>query len=397
VAKLNEALDEIEAVLRQDETRIFGTEADLKGFLFGLAGTARKRWRKRRYCVWPGCSRTSIRRSHTVQRQGPLAVIAENQHVLTPEFDPRERKIRMVKISIGKASTFPGFCSDHEKMFFPLEQGRELTKNRDVALQMLRTICRELVIARHYAESLDATLLEWEKVVNHRVIEIFRTKMEPLLHEYPSLSPKSFRTKGISHYQQLIEAALSEIRETARILEMDFLPAALADVEGRSPGMAYFALQVEQSLPVCLAGLSGFHVQSESDPERVFVILNIWPTTSGVTITTAVLARHDKALHNYLGTQLGRSLGPLEMVETWMVHGSDHWFIQPSSWEKIPVGRRERILRDILSTDFGIAKPYERSILDEVRKAMLALPVTQTQSQTDRALEIEKLRDCDLG
>ena len=89
--------------------------------------------------------------------------------------------------------------------------------------------------------------------------------------------------------------------------------------------------------------------------------------------------------------QLNRSLALLEMVETWMVNGTDHWFIKPSVWNGIPVGRRSRILEDILHDAYNIGHPYPRSIFDSLREEMLKLPDGETEPATDRAREMKKL------
>lgn len=69
------------------------------------------------------CSTPSSIQSHTIQRRGGLAAIAEDGHVYSTkkafnEIDKREGQIDMAKIGVGKASTFPGFCSHHDTELF---------------------------------------------------------------------------------------------------------------------------------------------------------------------------------------------------------------------------------------------------------------------------------------
>lgn len=74
------------------------------------------------------CSTPSSINSHTIQRRGGLAAIAEKGHVYSTkkafmEIEKREGQIDMAKIGVGKASTFPGFCSHHDtELFRPVEQ-----------------------------------------------------------------------------------------------------------------------------------------------------------------------------------------------------------------------------------------------------------------------------------
>jgi len=37
-----------------------------------------------------------------------------------------------------------------------------------------------------------------------------------------------------------------------------------------------------------------------------------------------------------------------------MIHATDHWYIKPSVWDKIPENRRRKILNDILNSKKGL-------------------------------------------
>lgn len=94
------------------------------------------------YCSYPDpsadpCSAT-ITNAHTIQRQGGLAAIAEDGHVLTvkPSMkamietngNPSPRRI-----GIGKASVFPGFCNKHDTSVFRTIEDKSLNLNSDAA------------------------------------------------------------------------------------------------------------------------------------------------------------------------------------------------------------------------------------------------------------------------
>ncbi len=105
---LAEALDSVMDLIATNELAIFETIGSRKRFFFDLLATEKRRFRKPRPCIFPGCREISVPASHTVQRNGPLAVIAEENHVLSPEVSLRNRKLDMAGIGIGEASTFPG-------------------------------------------------------------------------------------------------------------------------------------------------------------------------------------------------------------------------------------------------------------------------------------------------
>lgn len=63
--------------------------------------------------MYPGCKKVTINKSHTIQENGPLSQIAESHDVLTPVFYKGKLDLRIEKIA--NASTFPGFCDEHEE------------------------------------------------------------------------------------------------------------------------------------------------------------------------------------------------------------------------------------------------------------------------------------------
>jgi hypothetical protein len=76
-----------------------------------------------------GCSGEVIN-SHTLQRGGALAAMAENGHVISARQATErlfQNKGRLVpqKTGVRSASTFPGFCNTHDTAFFlPVESGQ---------------------------------------------------------------------------------------------------------------------------------------------------------------------------------------------------------------------------------------------------------------------------------
>ena len=140
-AAIDRAMEELQA----DDAPAFADEGPLRGAVFGVIRRSSRRWRQRHQCVFPGCDRQSIRASHTIQ-EAALHLIAEDNHVLTPGMDYGSNQTVMRRVGVGEASVFPGFCESHESIFRVFEEAGELRTERDIELQLFRTICRELVI-----------------------------------------------------------------------------------------------------------------------------------------------------------------------------------------------------------------------------------------------------------
>jgi hypothetical protein len=165
--KLTEALDAIGEIMEgEDEGQIIGSRNERRGFSYKLITQRRRKWQRPRQCVFPGCDKISVPASHTIQRGGPLSFIAEDRHVLTPGFSFATGEIVMEEAGIGEASTFPGFCAQHEQIFTSFETTGQLLRDRDAVLQAFRTICREVVVKRAEVIGLERILAAYNEVIS---------------------------------------------------------------------------------------------------------------------------------------------------------------------------------------------------------------------------------------
>jgi len=94
------------------------------------------------YCSYPDpisdpCS-SAIIKSHTIQKRGGIAAIAENGHVHTVK--PRMKNLVETKgnpaprkISVNDASVFPGFCNKHDTSLFKPIEGKVLALDKNAA------------------------------------------------------------------------------------------------------------------------------------------------------------------------------------------------------------------------------------------------------------------------
>ena len=87
--------------------------------------------------------------SHTVQKSGGLRAIAEENHVVTARsgfFHNLQYKGRppLRRVGIGKANTFPGFCSAHDSATFQkIETNPFILDEEWVFLHGYRAVCYE--------------------------------------------------------------------------------------------------------------------------------------------------------------------------------------------------------------------------------------------------------------
>ena len=106
-------------------------------------------------------------------------------------------------------------------------------------------------------------------------------------------------------------------------------------------------------------------------PKRALCILAILPERQETKAILGAANEHTNALASYCADETSPNF--LTTVESWMCHGSDHWFMTPSAWYAIPEPRQKAILERIFDPEPSISDPVEFSILDGPRKQLVKL------------------------
>ena len=360
--QLVSAMDLILEILQDDEQSIFPNEQKRLDQFHSSLSRANRLWRSTRQCVVPGCTDLSIKRSHTMQRKGPLALLAENGHVCGPFCD--KGKLIVKSVGVGEASTFPGFCTAHEGLFEELEAPNSIFSERHVVLQTFRTICREVVRKRADVLFAERMIGLYDAQVRETFLEILQLKIG--FERFQEFQPLIQHLHASGPCLSALESVLEANRKRLTELESLFLAQSFAEVNFAETTLAHARVMVTgESLPVCLAGTGNFFAGSHEQPVRdIPVILNIYPTANATHMWISALAEED-TLSAYEG--LISAFGALTMAETWMIRGSDHWFMRPSVWNQIPADRQDRILSDLQDTSYNVGSPYSVSIFDAIR------------------------------
>jgi hypothetical protein len=123
---------------------------------------------------------------------------------------------------------------------------------------------------------------------------------------------------------------------------------------------------------------------------RALCLLGILPQGK-ITLTFIAAARqHSDAVALCMNRMLS-GFGALHAMESWMVYGSDHWFIRPSAWEAIPEARRSLILT-IENVDYNIGDAPPFSILDEARRRLIDYLQDHIDETDDRDAALRQLQ-----
>ena len=103
-------------------------------------------------CFYPGCESGDIIKSHTLQNNGVISQLAEDNQVCMPRTSrhstyPMDKKRGIELDMVGKnvATTFKGFCKEHDdKLFADIEKYKWRPDDKSTFLFTYRTVCSEL-------------------------------------------------------------------------------------------------------------------------------------------------------------------------------------------------------------------------------------------------------------
>lgn len=369
--KINAALDVAMAKFQDDPDVIYPTEKDRLKLKYSDQGKLNS-WKKNKKCIYKNCPKKSIAKSHTIQKSSSIKLISENSHVLTPMLNDTTGELEMISQGIGDASTFPGFCEDHEKLFEEFENQKDLIHEVHFVLQIYRTICREIVIAEHDLEKLTSALNKYVQYRDKKVEEIIVSELGADFMTQNNIQSKGFELKGGDPRQAQGEKGLSSLKSYLESLQ-ELKNAIINDVKKkRFQKIECIPIVVDTFIPVCISGRGNFYIKQKTKIKNIEVVFNVLPHDNKTYIVICGLKKHTTKIRLYI-EQFKNPLQILSLIESWMIHGSDHWFIKPSVWDKIDIDRQNIILKDIHDISKNIGNEYQYSIFDDLRRDSIKL------------------------
>ncbi|MHA8018666.1 hypothetical protein ACX94F_01240 [Stenotrophomonas hibiscicola] len=363
------AIDHATTRYANDRSSVFASSSDHASAYFGGMNEALRAWGRTKECMVPNCKERSIAKSHAVSKQMSLATIAEERHVLEPQLDKRSGALGLVQVGVGDASTFPGFCSKHEQLFVGFENSKEMTSPEHYGLQVYRSACRELFRTRWKVE-YDTQMVD--TFVKRRDEGIQRMILEHLANaghtNVSNLSLWSIEDPAVDHAREMI----GHVQGVAKKFESELLPALEKGVfSGDFSDCRIVSVHIDVELPVALCGSGGFYVEPQN-PHLVTALLSVIPQPKSTLIFMCAEAAQETYLQEYLKYWSTHSIKLLSMIESWMIFGTDQWYLRPSIWNTLPTSRQESILRLIWNPRRNIAEECPLSVFDALRKEILS-------------------------
>jgi Protein of unknown function (DUF3631) len=261
-------------------------------------------------------------------------------------------------------------------------------------------------------------------------------------HLFPTFCPKAIGMKGrklpdttmsrcivvemkrkkpsdrVDHFRHLDDSELANLRRRAQRWTMDNIATlktaepelptgfdnrlgdnwrlmlTIADLAGGEwPDQARHAAtavaNLDIQLAVCLSGLGVLNYMDQGICKRGLCFLAILPEAGQTKIMLGGAPDHEEMWRHYFRDT--SSLAALEMLESWMVDGSDHWFMTPSAWAAIPHARQRAICDRILEArPLGDNVPF--SILDGPRRQIVSFAERQLANGAIPADEVDEVK-----
>lgn len=358
--RLEKAFAEADDAFRNDFTVIYRTEQQRAKAHFDRFKQIWKGWDKPGKCIYRGCPNPTIRRSHAIQKSAHLEHLAENQHVLTPQLNARGQ-LEMKRIGVNLASTFPGFCEDHEQIFAEFETAGSISNPRHFGLQAFRTLCREIFRKKLEIAGQSSAIDQYRKARSNYYISTIEGST-------PNATVHSLEIKG-DGMERFVTSRIRESKLTLAELEGDLYDELFEFIndERREPCLNVLTLPFE--VPVACSGFGNLTYidRARKKKREAFCALGILPQP-GSTIAYFATSKKHSGIADIYFVKMGAGFGAVNAMESWIVNGSDHWFMRPSAWDSIPAPRQKRILEQIMRDDDNIGSFLSFSIFDDARR-----------------------------
>lgn len=321
------------------------SEQERRHLLDQLNKERKARWEKVGKCYFPNCANNAIRNSHSISNKMMIEPISENRHVYGPTVNTFTHKYEVAKISINKASVFPGFCQQHEDLF-TFEKERVMSNGKELQMQLFRTICRQLFYLKHQRDNL----IIYREIMGKKLL----STIDKLLLSAPPLKTPIDTVKSYidSEFLGKFDLMIHQRNKDIEYVENNWYQPN-AEGFGKLLATYYYDELVVYNglLPVVLSGPVLFDDcprDDEGTPDFDYVFyVNVFPN-NGKTHVHMVSLRKQKDRLEKLAEQFENDSRVLRTyIPKWMVKHVEHWYVSPKYWNELDKSVQEKIIQEL--------------------------------------------------
>ncbi len=370
IGNLIRVIDEVLQSYISNPQSIFQSYSEFIEYQFENVCRRNKVWYRKSKCMVPNCQAKAIQKSHTLPRSMSLRPIAEDGKVLTPQFNPITNSLELKEVGLAKASTFPGFCEVHERLFHEFEQNNFISNKHELYLQVYRSTCREIYRTKHVSAQFESVISKIKYLRDRRLLE----KLRNILILYGMQN--NFDINGLSVVEDslftMFEERFNNIKNH-HIALSEILPTFENHLfHGQQVGTYVSAITIDIKIPVALSGSATIEINHKCYRRKLSIVMGLMPSGNRSLFFVAGRKDDHQEIENYFSYWKKNPFSMLALAETWMLNGTDQWYITPSVWRAIPEMRKKELLNIIMSYDQNIGDDLGISIFDEIRIKLLS-------------------------
>lgn len=360
-------IDEYEA----NTSVIFRDENERKKYLYAALDDATVAWKQSRKCMLPSCSHKSVPRSHAVPRGMLADKVGEAGHVLAPQLNRKsEGQLALRRLGLSEASTFPGFCRTHELLFESFENAKKVKTEDELLLQAYRTACRELFRTELWIGKVTEQTQTFKELRDRRLMERVLSRLHAAGLKEVKLGQLLIEDDPIVSMWDRPLQGLRDLHDHLRATLVPALESAVFSTD-RS-GLCIHATDLDVDLPVALSGAASFQKFGSGQGSAVHIVMGVLPHRSGTLTFTVGAAADKEELDLYEKRWMQNPLEYLSMVESWMINGTDQWYLRPSVWNSLSKQRQDLILDELSACSRSVREEADQAIFDDIRRTFLA-------------------------
>jgi hypothetical protein len=287
-----------------------------------------------RKCSVKYCRKKAVN-SHLFQ-ESILRKNSQNGHYIYPAADLDTRKIKLNKIGVNKALTFPGFCTTHEDMF-EYEKKEQLNYEHELRTLVYKAICYNHVywdIIYKYSEESIKALIEKK---NEKFEKSTNGKYKSLLDSF-DIELKRFHFSDSRHknLKQHLKERKTIINDT-----LTYKRLAWKDIEANvNDNLKSYIMELDTVIPIFFSYFGNLTIKNDdlAFDDKACVIIHPFKESTKLIFTTTINN------HIILETLLNRLTPELtwNFILSSLVYVSDNWLINEDFYNKfIPVGVKE--------------------------------------------------------
>lgn len=319
---------------------------NIDGKIRGLIEKDLKSKSKRKYCSAKGlfgiqCSKRIIE-SHTLSKSGSLKTIMDRDrkvygvNLSYGALEKNEGCFGIRKFGINEASTFLGFCSEHDKTLFSIFEDHQIIPTKEqMCLLSYRSICRELYTKENEADTR----------LSHSLVE---------LEEFRKNTNIPYIKEMLIQRDTLLKIGLSEIKRTYgelnNIIEnKDFHKLEYFIIELSSPASVLCSGAIVPDLDFNNRKLKNLFDINESAEHLFFNIINY--DNRGLCVFSWIKKPETEYFYGFIRTLMQRKKRISDNLINFIFSYFENTFFSPMWWDRLTDVQKEKIENKIMEYD----------------------------------------------